>query len=44
MAIELENVSAVVLEPSTFTGPGETMGEGCATATHEVRAHAAMHC
>jgi len=44
MAIDLENVRAVVLKPSTFTGPGETTREGRAAATHEVRAHVAMHC
>ena len=44
IAADVENVSAVVLKPSTFTSPGETTGEGRATATHEVRAHAAMHC
>jgi len=43
MTIDLENISAVVLKPCTFTGPGETTGEGRAAATHEVRAHAAMH-
>jgi len=41
MAIDLENVSAVVLNPSTSTGPGETTGKGQAVTTNEVRAHAA---
>jgi len=41
MAIDLEDARAVVI---TSTSPGETMVEGCAAATHEVRAHAAIHC
>ncbi|KIM66068.1 hypothetical protein SCLCIDRAFT_399095, partial [Scleroderma citrinum Foug A] len=36
MAIDLENLRAVVLEPSTSTGPGETTGKGRAAATHKV--------
>jgi len=44
MAIDLENVRAIVLKPSTFTGPGETTGKERAAVTHEVRAHAVMHC
>jgi len=43
MTIDIENFSAAILKPCSFTGPGETMGEGRAAATHEVRAHAAMH-
>ena len=41
MAIDLENVRAVVLEPSTSTGPRETTGKGRPAASHEVRTHAA---
>ena len=40
MAIDLENVTAVVVEPSIFTDPGEITGKGRVPATHEVRAHA----
>ncbi|KIM53042.1 hypothetical protein SCLCIDRAFT_1223218 [Scleroderma citrinum Foug A] len=36
MAIDLENVRAVVLESSTSTGPGETTGKEPAATTHEV--------
>ena len=41
MAIDLENVRAVVLKPSTSTGPGEITEKGRVAATHKVRAHAA---
>ena len=41
MEIDLENIRAVVLKPSTSTDPGETTGRGCATTTNEVRAHTA---
>ncbi|KIM57760.1 hypothetical protein SCLCIDRAFT_1119387 [Scleroderma citrinum Foug A] len=36
MAIDLENVRAVVLKPSTSTGPGETTERGRVGATHKV--------
>ena len=39
MAIDLENDSAVVLKPSTSTGPGETTGKGRAAATCNADAH-----
>ncbi|KIM69301.1 hypothetical protein SCLCIDRAFT_19907 [Scleroderma citrinum Foug A] len=36
MEIDLENIRAVVLKPSTSTDPGETTGRGHATTTNEV--------
>ena len=41
MVIDIDNVSAVILKPSTSTGSGETTGKGHAAGSHKVHAHPA---